>query len=300
MPLEPLTSQSLLSFTSPITLPSWMGAEPTPQTADWIMVGLPYDGTTSFRPGTRFAPAAIREASWGIETYSPLWHSELGVDVTYFDAGDLEFPFGNRAETLKRIGNATETVLQAGKKWFGIGGEHLVTLPSIQAYVKHYPNLAILHFDAHADLREDYLGEPLSHATVLRRCVELIDPAHFVQIGIRSGTKEEFNWMRKTQCWFTNLATQAEQAKQRLAGRPVYLTLDLDVLDPSILPGTGTPEPGGLTFRELQAWLQVFTGLNIVGADVVELSPHYDNTGVSTVVAAKIIRDVLLLLATNA
>ena len=283
---------------APVTYPSWMGVEETPETADWVIIGLPYDGTTSFRPGTRFGPASIREASWGLETYSPLWHRELGEDIRYFDGGDLEFPMGNREETLNRIYNATKEVIASGRKWFGIGGEHLVTLPTIQAMVEKYPNLAILHFDAHADLREDYLGEPLSHATVLRRCVELIDPKHFVQVGIRSGTREEFTWMQETGCWFTDI-NNAPIAKQKLEGRPVFLTLDLDVLDPSILPGTGTPEPGGLTFRELQAWLKAFEGLHFVGADVVELSPHYDASGVSTVVGAKTVRDVLMLLSTS-
>ncbi len=283
---------------APVMFPSWMGAEETAETAQWVMVGLPYDGTTSFRPGTRFGPASIREASWGLETYSPLWHRELGEDITYHDAGDLEFPMGNREETLARIYRATKEVLASGKKWFGIGGEHLVTYPTIQAMVEQYPDLAILHFDAHADLRQDYLGEPLSHATVLRRCVELIDPAHFVQVGIRSGTREEFTWMKETGCWFTDIAN-APIAREKLANRPVFLTLDLDVLDPSILPGTGTPEPGGLTFKDLQAWLKTFEGLNFVGADVVELSPHYDASGVSTVVGAKAVREVLMLLSTT-
>ncbi len=283
---------------APVMYPSWMGVEETPETADWVIVGLPYDGTTSFRPGTRFGPASIREASWGLETYSPLWHKELGQDIRYVDGGDLEFPMGNREETLNRIYKATQEVIASGKKWFGVGGEHLVTLPTIQAMVEKYPDLSILHFDAHADLRNDYLGEPLSHATVLRRCVELIDPQHFVQVGIRSGTREEFAWMQETGCWFTDI-NNAPIAKEKLMGRPVFLTLDLDVLDPSILPGTGTPEPGGLTFRELQAWLKSFEGLHFVGADVVELSPHYDASGVSTVVGAKTVREVLMLLSTS-
>lgn len=290
----------MTSALNSLNLPSWMGAEPTIDTADWVMVGLPYDGTTSFRPGTRFGPAAIREASWGVETYDPLWNQSLGHTIRFYDGGEVECPFGNREETLTRIGQTCQEVLGLGKKWLGIGGEHLVTLPAMEAYRKHYgPELGILHFDAHADLRDDYLGEKLSHATVLRRCVELIDPAHFVQIGIRSGTQEEFDWMRQNGTLMGDITTDLERAKARLAGRPVFLTLDLDVLDPSILPGTGTPEPGGLTFRELSAWLLAFKGLNIVGADVVELSPHYDRSDVSTVVAAKVLRQVLLLCANS-
>lgn len=270
-----------------------MGAVENFADARWVMVGLPYDGTCSYRPGTRFGPAAIREASWGLETYSPYQDKDL-ESVPFYDAGDLEFPFGNREETLSRIHHAATEVLAADKRWLGIGGEHLVTYPVIQAYVEKYPDLAILHFDAHADLREDYLGETLSHATVLRRCVELISPDRLVQVGIRSAPAEEFAWMHQHDTLVKSLA-DFPQALQRLAGKPVFLTIDLDVLDPSVLPGTGTPEPGGLQFSELLDWLLACRELHLVGADVVELSPHYDASGVSTAVATKVIREVLLL-----
>jgi agmatinase len=274
-----------------------MGACESFDAAQWVLVGLPYDGTTSYRPGTRFGPEAIRPASWGIETYSPVWDADLST-VAYFDAGDLEFPMGNRDETLARIGQAARETLEAGKHWLGIGGEHLVTYPAVAAYLKQYPDLAVVHFDAHADLRDDYLGEKLSHATVLRRIVDHIGPERLVQIGIRSGPQEEFEWMRRNG---TLIHTQAQlsEARARLGNRPIYLTIDLDVLDPSILPGTGTPEPGGMTYQELTHWLLALRGLNIVGADVVELAPHYDPSGVSAVVAAKVIREVLLLAGTR-
>jgi agmatinase len=271
-----------------------MGACRTLDEADWVLVGLPYDGTCSFRPGTRFGPEAIRAASWGLESYSPLQDATLD-DVAYFDAGELEFPLGNREAILAIIRDNAWDVLAAGKRWLGLGGEHLVTYPVIQAYVEKYPDLAVLHFDAHADLREDYLGERLSHATVLRRVTELLDgPERLVQIGIRSGPAEEFAWMRRHGTLLES-RENLPQALDRLNGRPVFLTIDLDVLDPSIMSGTGTPEPGGLTFRELTDWLLAFRGLNYVGADVVELSPHYDPSGVSTVTAAKVVREVLLL-----
>jgi agmatinase len=290
----------MANLEAPQGLPRWMGSTPTIDQADWVLVGLPYDGTCSYRPGTRFGPAAIRDASWGIETYSPLWHKELGEDITYYDYGDLELPFGNRERALEAMRLACVEVLNHGKKWFGIGGEHLVTYPAFSEYVKLYPNLAILHIDAHADLRQDYLGEALSHATVLRRCVELVDPNHFVQIGIRSGTREEWEFMRQYNTVFMEPTKEALQvARQKLEGRPIFVTFDLDGLDPSILPGTGTPEPGGLTFREVQTWLKNFEGLHFVGADVVELSPHYDASGVSNVVAAKAIREVMMLLSTS-
>lgn len=271
----------------------WMGACESFREADWVIVGLPYDGTTSFRPGTRFGPEAIRAASWGLETYSPIQDADL-EDVRYYDAGELEFPLGNRDEILRIIRENTRDVLKAGKRWLGLGGEHLVTAPVIDAYVEKYPNLAVLHFDAHADLRDDYLGEKLSHATVLRRVVDRVGPDSLVQIGIRSGPREEFDWMRRHGTLLES-KDDLPRAMERLAGRPVFLTIDLDVLDPSVMGGTGTPEPGGMSFKEFTDWLLCFRGLNYVGADVVELSPHYDPTGVSTVVAAKVVREVMLL-----
>jgi agmatinase len=280
------------SLPGPFLSKNWMGSCNSYQEAEWVVVGLPYDGTTSYRPGTRFAPSAIRAASWGIETYSPLQQKDLET-LNYYDMGDLDFPIGNRDGILHQIYENTVAVLKHQKKWFGIGGEHLVSLPAFQAYVERYPEIGILHFDAHADLREDFLGEKLSHATVLRRMVELISPDRFVQIGIRSGPQEEFDWMKQHGTLVSHVS-QLPEARARLENRPVFLTIDLDVLDPSILCGTGTPEPGGQTFNELIGWLQAFSGLNVVGADVVELSPPYDASGVSNVVAAKVIREALL------
>jgi agmatinase len=277
----------------PIMPRQWMGACDSYDDADWVLVGLPYDGTTSYRPGTRFGPEAMRPASWGLETYSPLQDKDLS-SVRYYDAGELEFPLGNREEILSIIRENARDVIRDGKRWFGLGGEHLVTYPVIQAYVEKYPDLGILHFDAHADLRDDYLGEKLSHATVLRRCVELIGPDRLVQIGIRSGPQEEFAWMRQHGTLLESM-DDIPYGLKRLAGRPVFLTIDLDVLDPSIMSGTGTPEPGGLSFKEFVTWLKHFEELNFVGIDVLELSPHYDPTGVSTAVATKVVREALLM-----
>ena len=282
-----------MTLSGPFIPRSWMGAVENFEEADWVIVGLPYDGTCSFRPGTRFGPEAIRAASWGLEMYSPLQDKDL-EKTPYFDAGEIEFPLGNRDAILGLIKKNTEEVLAAGKRWLGVGGEHLVTAPVIEAYVKKYPDLAILHFDAHADLRDDYLGEKLSHATVLRRVADLVGPERMVQIGIRSGPREEFDWMRKHGTLVESM-DDIPRARKRLEGRPVFLTIDLDVLDPSIMSGTGTPEPGGMSFNTFMDWLKAFDKLNYVGADVVELSPHYDQSGVSTVVAAKIIREVMLL-----
>jgi agmatinase len=287
----------MTALSGPFLSTEWMGSTVTLAEADWAIVGLPYDGTTSFRPGTRFGPMGLREASWGIETYSPFMAADL-ENVAYYDAGDLALPMGNRDASLAMIKQAATEVLAAKKQWLGVGGEHLVTLPAIEAHLQHYPDLAVVHFDAHADLREDYMGEALSHATVLRRVADLIGPQRMVQIGIRSGPKEEFDWMHQHGTLFTDV-DQWPTIQQRLGNKPVFLTIDLDVLDPSILPGTGTPEPGGFTFLQLQTWLRMLKPLNFIGGDVVELAPHYDASGVSSVVAAKALREMLLVMAAN-
>jgi agmatinase len=282
-----------MPLTGPFLSRDWMGSTETMDAADWVMVGLPFDGTTSNRPGARFGPSAVREASWGLELYSPKLDASLD-QVAYFDAGDLEFPLGNRDACLDQIRTTTREVLAAGKKWLGIGGEHLVTLPVIEAYLETYPNLVVIHFDAHADLRDDYLGEKLSHATVMRRIADLIGPSSLVQIGIRSGPQDEFAWMHEHRTLLKGMVELIRVAKA-LGDSPVFITVDLDVLDPSVLPGTGTPEPDGMTFGELTDWLARLRYLNIVGCDAVELAPHYDPSGVSSAVAAKVIRELLLL-----
>lgn len=282
-------------LSGPFLSRNWTGASEDFSGSDWVLVGLPYDGTCSYKPGTRFAPELIRIASWGIEEYSPYQNKEL-QEVTYYDAGDLDFPTGNKEKSLSLIANAAKETIEANKRWLGIGGEHLVTYPVIQAYAGKYKNLSVIHFDAHADLREDYLGEHLSHATVMRRVSEITGPSNLVQIGIRSGTKEEFQWMTKHKTLVKD-KSQISGMLEKLADKPVFLSIDLDVLDPGLMSGTGTPEPGGMSFNELISWLIALSGLKIVGADVLELSPHYDQSGVSTIVAAKVIREILLLKA---
>jgi agmatinase len=263
--------------------------------SDIVLFGAPFDGTTSYRPGTRFASAAIRNESYGIETYSPYLDKDL-MDYRIFDAGDLEFGFGNTERVLNAIEEMTDSILEDNKKPLMIGGEHLVTLGSIRAVAKKYPELHIIHFDAHADLRDDYLGEKLSHASVMRRCHEIIGDDRIYQFGIRSGDREEFLWAKD------HVSTQKfnldgiDQVVQHLQGKPVYLTIDLDVLDPSVFPGTGTPEAGGVTFMELINALNEVFKLNIVAMDMNELSPVYDQSGVSTALACKLLRELLLQL----
>lgn len=275
---------------------TFIGCDAAYKDADTVLFGAPYDCTTSFRPGTRFASAAMRRESYGLELYSPYQGKEL-TDRKIFDGGDLELPFGAPEPMLRMIEKQAATILKDGKRPFMLGGEHLVTLGAVRAAVKKFPDLHILHFDAHADLRDDYLGQKLSHACVLRRCHELVGDGKIYQFGIRSGDKSEFEWGKEHV--FTRLFDfeGLDGALRALAGKPVYLTVDLDVLDPSVFPGTGTPEPGGVSFDALRKAVTDACGaLNVVAADVNELSPHYDASGASTAVACKIVREMLIAL----
>ena len=267
---------------------NWMGQNPDYKSAEVVMVGLPFDGTVSYRSGSRFAPEMIRLASWGLETYSPYFDKDL-EEVNFHDAGDLEFPLGNTYKSLELIKENAEAIFQDKKKFFGIGGEHLVTLPALQAAVNHFKDIVVIHFDAHTDLRKEYLGEEMSHSAVLYHIGSIIGFENIKQIGIRSGMKDEFELMGK----YNTRLNFPEQLTQ-FVNKNVFVTVDLDVLDPSIMSGTGTPEAGGLTFNELMDWFKKLQGLNIIGADVVELAPDYDTSGVSTAVATKVIRELLM------
>lgn len=269
---------------------NWMGQNPDYETSKIVMLGLPFDGTVSYRPGSRFAPEQIRLASWGLEEYSPYFDKHL-EDVNFHDVGDLEFPLGNTYKTLDVIQKNVEEIYRDGKKVFGIGGEHLVTLPEIKAVSKFYKDLAIVHFDAHTDLREEYIGEEMSHSAVIRHSSKIVGAENLRQIGIRSGMKEEFEFMKK----HNTLAVKFSDL-DALKNKPIFVTVDLDVLDTSIMPGTGTPESGGLTFNELIGWFRYLKDFNIVGADVVELAPDYDSSGASTAVATKVIRELLMIM----
>ena len=260
-----------------------------------VIFGAPFDSTTSYRPGTRFASSAIRNESFGIETYSPYFDKDL-LDTKIFDSGDLELCFGNTQTALDAIERHTTQILEDGKLPFMVGGEHLVTLGAVRAVYKKYPDLHIIHFDAHADLRHDYLGEKFSHASVIRRCHELVGDNKIFQFGIRSGDREEFSWGKNHV--HTNMFNfdGLSDIIQKLGDIPIYFTLDLDVLDPSIFCGTGTPEADGVSFRELLMAIKEVSKLNIVGIDMNELSPIYDQSGASTALACKLMREILLLI----
>ncbi|MBK5245242.1 MAG: agmatinase [Eubacteriaceae bacterium] len=261
--------------------------------AQAVIFGAPFDSTTSYRPGTRFASKMMRMESFGLETYSPYQDKDL-EDISVFDGGDLELCFGDTQKALDQIEVFTREILSDNKLPIMIGGEHLVTLGAVRAVISKYPDLHVIHFDAHADLREDYLGVTLSHASVMHRVWDLVGDQKIFQFGIRSGDRSEFLWGKEhvtTQKFnFENLSEIAEKLKDK----PVYFTLDLDILDPSIFPGTGTPEAGGVSFLELLDAIQIVSKLNLVGCDINELSPVYDQSGASTAVACKVFRELLL------
>jgi len=272
---------------------TFIGCESEYSDSQIVIFRAPFDSTTSYRPGTRFASATMRNESFGIETYSPYLDCDL-TDIKVFDGGDLELSFGNPERALSAIEEYALKILKDNKKPVMIGGEHLVTLGAVKAAAKVYPDLHIVHFDAHADLRDDYLGEKLSHATVMRRCYDIVGDNKIFQFGIRSGDREEFLWGKShvSTCKF-NL-DEVKNISDKIGDKPVYFTIDLDVLDPSVFPATGTPEAGGVSFKDLQNAINEVSKLNIVGADLNELSPVYDHSGASTALACKVLRELLL------
>jgi len=258
-----------------------------------VILGCPYDGSASFRPGARFGPSAIRRASWGIETFGPYFGRDLG-QLSLHDMGDLEFPLGEKKVSLELIRKALRKILSAKKFPILLGGDHLITLPIVEEVIQIYSNLHLIQIDAHTDLREDYLGEKLSHCTVMRRVVDQLGEGRLFQIGIRSGTEDEFKLAKKMRSIISLNRESLRSMVKRLRNKPVYITLDLDVIDPSLLPGVGTPEPGGLTFQEFLSLLKELQSLHVIGFDMVELTPDYDPTQISSVTASVILREMIL------
>lgn len=275
----------------------YMGSQPNYQQAKLVLVGAPMDFTTSYRPGTRMGPQQIRSVSYGLEEYSIYLDRELN-QCQYIDAGDVVIPFGNVTTGLNNIGQTINQILIDGKFPLLLGGEHLVSLPAILQVAERYQNLAVLHFDAHADLREDYLGETNSHATVMRRVADAIGGKNIYQFGIRSGTREEFQYAHQHTNMFVNeLLEPLAKVVPKLQGRPVYISLDIDVVDPAYAPGTGTPEPGGCTANEIIEAIHMLGTLNVVGMDLVEVNPMLDHSERTAMLAAKLVREIILQFA---
>ena len=277
----------------------FMGAQRDIDQCRVSLLGVPYDGTCCFRPGARFGPSAVREDSYGIETYCPQLNLDL-EDINFADIGSLDVPLGDAKLTLDYIKDATDILLKHNLKPLIIGGEHSITSAVIKSIITNYPELIMIQLDAHADLRDEWLGSKFSHACTMKRCLDILPSKKIFQIGIRSGTKSEFlemnNSQRLIQHTLGENAKSLEEALKSFKGRPIYLTFDLDWFDPSIMPGTGTPEPGGYFWRDFAAIIDVIKSHNLIGADVVELSPKLDNTGISSILAAKVIRSLIMLL----
>ncbi len=267
----------------------FMGSRSSVEGAKIVVRGYPYDGTASYKPGSRFGPMEIRVHSEGIESYSPRFDVDI-EEISFFDAGDISLPFGSRERMLAEVEEDAESIFNQGSILFGIGGEHLISYPLIHAAFKRNPELHVVQFDAHMDLRDDYMGERFSHATVMRRVLDFLPEKQLHQFHIRSGTKEE--WQLSSEKGF--LKTKLETFLKDLPKEtPLYVTIDMDVLDPAAFPGTGTPEPGGLSFNELMADLAQFKGRRIVAVDFMELAPNIDSSGISTITAVKLIREMI-------
>ena len=273
----------------------FMGSRRDPAGCRVGLFGVPYDGTTSFRPGTRFGPAAIREVSQGLETYCPQLDLDL-EDLTYADLGAVDIPFGAPEPVVNAVQQATTAVLDLGLNPLMLGGEHSISSGAVAAVANQHPDLVLVQLDAHADLREEWLGARHSHACAMRRCLEILPSQTLFQLAIRSGTREEFNELHESGRLMPSIDA-LQQALAPLKGKPIYLTVDLDWFDPAVLPGTGTPEPGGFLWRDFAAVVDLLRGHRLVAADVVELAPHLDSSGVSSVLAAKVTRSLILLMS---
>jgi len=259
-----------------------------------VLLGCPYDGTASFRPGARFAPTAIRQASQGLETYSPELDRDL-EDICFQDLGDLELPFADQFQVFIMIRRQVNTILESKGIPLILGGEHTISIPVVSEILSRHPAMKIIQLDAHLDLRDDYLGDKICHATAMRRLSELVGWENILQLGMRSGTREEWQLARNYHTFYT----PARDISQWVNGAPVYLTVDLDVFDPGVMGGVGTPEPGGWFYLDFIQFIKQLQSIRLIGIDVVELSPYYDPSGASSILAAKVVRELILLLQTT-
>tara|TARA_B100000965_G_scaffold98021_1_gene80170 strand:- start:3221 stop:4102 length:882 start_codon:yes stop_codon:yes gene_type:complete len=276
----------------------YMGSQRDIQKSSIGIFGVNYDGTTSFKPGTRFGPEAIRNVSKSLETFCPYLEKDLS-NIRYIDFGSLIIDLENTESVIKRVTFATDFLIKKDLKPLILGGEHSITTGAIESLVKKYPDLVLIQLDAHADLRDSYMNNKNSHACTMQRCIEKLPNKTILQIGIRSGTQEEFQKMRNNdQLIEFNQGNKNSllEALEKIKGLPIYLTIDLDWFDPSLLSGTGTPEPGGYFWGDFEFIIKNLKELNLIGADIVELSPNIDSSGVSSIVASKVARSLIMTL----
>ncbi|MHB8511550.1 MAG: agmatinase [Actinomycetota bacterium] len=268
---------------------TFLAAEASLHDAAAVIQGLPWDGSVSWRDGARFAPAEIRRFSESIESYSPVLRRDL-EDMRIADVGDVELEGKDAPEAIEAIATATETLMRARKFVLSLGGDHSVSIGTTRGARRVHRDLVHLVYDAHMDMRASYDGSDLSHACGTRH-MAMAGPT--VVIGVRSGSKEEFHDADKMLSYWSTEVEINHEVRRLLSDRPVFVSCDLDVLDPGQLPGTGTPEPGGINYRELRSSILSLRGLNIVGVDLVEVSPNLDPSGISPVLAAEISREIL-------
>ena len=262
--------------------------------------GVPYDGTTSFKPGSRFGPSAIREVSNGLETYCPQLNLDL-QKIKFTDFGCLEIPFGAPEPVIQLVKTCTKQILSQGLKPLMLGGEHSISSGAVEAMVQQHHDLILVQLDAHADLRKEWLGSRYSHACAMSRCLDILPSKQLFQVGIRSGTHEEFQELnmhnRLVSITTGESAKSLKKALSPFLGKPIYISIDLDWFDPSVIPGTGTPEPGGYSWNDFAEVIDVLKEHKIVAGDIVELAPQLDPSGISSITAAKVTRSLLLLLS---
>ena len=279
--------------------PIFMGAKRSIEKCSIGIFGVEYDRTTSYRPGARFGPSSIRNVSECLESYCPSIDKDL-EEIEYCDLGKLMLDSYESLPVINKVYKATRYLLDKNIKPIILGGEHSITTGVVKSLTEKYPDLILVQLDAHADLRESYLGNKNNHACTMRRCLELLPSKNIIQVGIRSGTKNEFDEMKiNNQLLQFNIGDNYHELHKKLKpylSSPIYITIDLDWFDPSLLPGTGTPEPGGFFWNDFQTIIDGLGEMNIVGGDIVELAPELDPSGVSSVVAAKVARSLIMTL----
>jgi len=276
-----------------ITHSTLCGCSADYENAITVLFGAPFESRTIHREGASKAPSAIRSVSTNIETFSPYLRADMR-DVDIFDAGDLDISGKEVITAIDAVESFCGKIHDDGKIPVMIGGEHILACGAARAAATRWPELAVLHFDAHADLKRDFHGEPFSDLTLMRRIWDILGDDRIYQFGVRSGSREEFAWAMEHTRIETGSANSIDSCAEAVLSRPIYITVDLDVIDPAEFPATSIPEAGGMSFRALCDALLSLRGLDVVGFDICELYPPYDTTGVSASLAAKLLREMLI------
>jgi guanidinobutyrase len=304
---QPLGGNEMPRFGGPATM-FRLPAAAAPAGLDAAFVGVPFDIGTSNRPGARFGPRQIRAESCLIRPYNMATRAAPFDGLQVADLGDVAINTYSIDKSLAIIEDAYARICAAGCRPLTLGGDHTIVLPILRALAKQHGRLGVVHVDAHADVNDTMFGEKIAHGTPFRRLVEedLVDGARVVQIGLR-GTgyaADDFDWPRAQgfrvvpaeECWHRSLQPLMADVRTRFGGGPVYVSFDIDGLDPAFAPGTGTPEIGGLTSAQGLEILRGCRGLDVVGGDLVEVSPPYDPSGNTALVAANLLFEMLCVL----